>query len=890
MAVRTGAVDVVDIVDLVGTADRIPQPEPEPGFGALRTERGNLPLELIEVRSSVAGLAVRTELAQGFRNPYDVPLEATYIFPLPDRAAVTRLRMEAADRIVEGVVKEREEARADYDAAIAEGKRASIAEEERPGVFTLRVGNIMPGERVVVRTTLSGRLPYEDGQATFRFPLVVAPRYIPGGELPGEQVGSGTVADTDQVPDASRITPPVLLPGFPNPVRLSIEVAVDPVGLPLAALTSSLHGVSVEEADGGQYLVRLDPGARADRDFVLRLGYGGSVAATSLAVAWDEESAATPQTGTFLLTVLPPEPTGATRPRDVVLVLDRSGSMGGWKMTAARRAAARIVDTLTAADRFAVLSFDDVMETPDGLPEGLSAATDRHRFRAVQHLAAVDARGGTEMVAPLQRAAALLAGDAPERDRVLILVTDGQVGNEDGLLKSLGRELKHIRVHTVGIDTAVNAGFLNRLAALGGGRSELVESEDRLDEAMDAIHRRIGTPLVTRLRLAGVGGVELDQDSITPARLPDLFVGAPMVVAGRLGGTAPRSEVKTEDSPGIVITGTAADGSEWTRRVTAVETADAGLAQFWARGRIRDLEDKYVSTYHGQPEIEQAIVATSVGHSVLSRFTAFVVVDTRIVNKTGALKQVTQPVDLPAGWEEFEADGAPVPVAAFPVQASRDQLSALSEHARAAGPGAVRSRRSAAAAGPAVSAAPAAPAGPVPGAAPKPGQGFAGVAPAAPGGALGGATMPPMPPMPPHVSAPTAPPNFEPFSGTYAAPEPEMLDRAVSAKKEKSDPAGSPLGAADLPAFAAAWLPRLTAAENDTAQAQEELLAEFIAELRTLVPHVATAQVAEVADLLSVLTASDKPVSERRQSAVAFLEALKPAPAAKPRRTPFWKR
>src|SRR6185312_4464184 len=185
------------------------RPEPDGGLGALRTERGNLPLEMIEVRSSVTGLAVRTELAQGFRNPYDVPLEATYVFPLPDRAAVTRLRLEAADRVVEGVVKEREAARADYDTAIAEGRRASIAEEERPGVFTLRVGNIMPGERVVVRTTLSGRLPYEDGQATFRFPLVVAPRYIPGGELPGEQVGSGTVADTDQVPDASRITPPV---------------------------------------------------------------------------------------------------------------------------------------------------------------------------------------------------------------------------------------------------------------------------------------------------------------------------------------------------------------------------------------------------------------------------------------------------------------------------------------------------------------------------------------------------------------------------------------------------------------------------------------------------------------------------------------------------------
>lgn len=838
MTVRTGAVDVVD-TDV----------EPEAGFGALRTERGNLPLELIEVRSSVAGLAVRTELAQGFRNPYDVPLEATYIFPLPDRAAVTRLRMEAADRVVEGVVKERGEARADYDAAISEGKRASIAEEERPGVFTLRVGNIMPGERVVVRTTLSGRLPYEDGQATFRFPLVVAPRYIPGGELPGEQVGSGTAADTDQVPDASRITPPVLLPGFPNPVRLSIEVGVDPVGLPLAGLTSSLHGVSVEQADGGRYLVRLDPGARADRDFVLRLGYGGPVAATSLAVAWEEApaeaetakaAAAAPPTGTFLLTVLPPEPTGATRPRDVVLVLDRSGSMDGWKMTAARRAAARIVDTLTAADRFAVLSFDDVTETPDNLPDGLSAATDRHRFRAVRHLAAVDARGGTEMAAPLQRAAALLAGDSPERDRVLILVTDGQVGNEDGLLRSLGPVLAHIRVHTVGIDTAVNAGFLNRLAALGGGHSELVESEDRLDEAMDAIHRRIGTPLVTGLSLAGAGGVELDQDSITPTRLPDLFAGAPLVVAGRLGGTVPPA--KAEDSPGIVITGTAADGTPWTRHVAAVETADAGLAQFWARGRIRDLEDEYVSRYHGRPEIERAIIATSVGHSVLSRFTAFVVVDPRTVNTTGALKQVTQPVDLPAGW------GAPM----------LDQLSTLSDQARAAGPGG----------------------------APKPLMPpMAPVPPMAP--------TPPMRSMPsasPRVSAPAAPPAFEPFSGAYPAPEPEILDGAVSAKKEKYAPTGTSLGEADLQTFAAAWYPRLTAAANDTAEAQAELLAEFTVELRTLAPRVPAAHAAEVAVLLSVLTASDKPVSERRESAMAFLEALKPEPAVKPRRTPFWKR
>ncbi len=173
-------------------------------------------------------------------------------------------------------------------------------------------------------------------------------------------------------------------------------------------------------------------------------------------------------------------------------------------MVAARRAAARIVDTLTAADRFAVLTFDHVVERPETLPAGLVAATDRHRYRAVEHLAKVDARGGTELLTPLTDGLKLLstrARDASERDRVLVLVTDGQVGNEDQILARTTKSLAGIRIHTVGIDQAVNAGFLGRLAAAGSGRCELVESEDRLDTAMDRIHRRISAPLVTGLAL-----------------------------------------------------------------------------------------------------------------------------------------------------------------------------------------------------------------------------------------------------------------------------------------------------------------------------------------------------------------------------------------------------
>jgi Ca-activated chloride channel family protein len=607
--------------------------DPDAGFGAMRTERGPLPLVAMDVDARVAGVIATIELAQRFVNTTGEAIEATYIFPLPDRAAVHRFRMEVAGRVIDGVIDERGAARAQYDQAIAAGHRAAITEEERPGVFTLRVGNLMPGEAATVRLSLVGPLPVDDGEVTFRFPLVVAPRYIPGGELGGDQAGLGSAGDTDLVPDASRISPPVRLPGCPNPVRLGLRVALED-GV-MRDVASSLHAVTVARRDA--QVIEVQPGERLDRDFILRWRIGSdAVALASSLVCADDVGGAG---GTFALTIVPPSTRAvAAKPRDVVFVIDRSGSMEGWKMVAARRAVARMIDTLTSRDRFSVLAFDNTFE-PLPAPGPLDA-TDRNRFRAVEALARVEARGGTEIAHPLRHALELLAGGTDDRERAIVLVTDGQVGNEDHVLRLIAPNLRNIKMFTLGIDQAVNAAFLRRLAAAGGGLCELVESEDRLDAVMSKIHRRIGTPIATELALRAIG-LELDRTTIAPGKLPDVYAGAPVVIFGRYrGAAAPAAAIEVE--------GTSL-GDPWKQSVALRESAQAStwLAASWARAHLRDLEDRYAA---GARELEPEIVRVSKQFSVLSRFTAFVAIDrSAAVNPGGALRQVVQPVEAPAG-------------------------------------------------------------------------------------------------------------------------------------------------------------------------------------------------------------------------------------------------
>jgi Ca-activated chloride channel homolog len=794
--------------------------EPDAGLGALATSRGNLPLEAVDVRAAIAGNSASVELTQGFRNPFDIPLEATYIFPLPDRAAVTALRMECAGRVVEGVLKERSQAREDYDQAIAAGQRAAIAEEDRPDVFTMRVGNIVPGERVTVRLTLAQPLPYEDGEVTFRFPLVVAPRFIPGGPLGDVQAGSGVAADTDSVPDASRISPPVLLPGFPNPIRLTMSADIDPAGLPLAGIRCSLHATAEQATDDGHVIVSLQPGERLDRDFILRLALARDEQITTSLVLTPDPGE-DPAEATFTLTLLPPADAGGTRPRDVVLVLDRSGSMDGWKMVAARRAAARIVDTLTAADRFSVLCFDNVVERMPGAAERLAEATDRNRFRTIEWLARTPARGGTEMLEPLEQAVRLLTDETKGaqttgRDRVLVLVTDGQVGNEDHILQRISARLAGIRVHVVGIDRAVNAGFLGRLAAAGRGRCELVESEDRLDEAATRIHRRIGVPLVTELTLAANEG-QIVSGTVAPSLQPDLFSGVPLVVTGRWRGHSGGT---------IAVTGTLSDGTPFQNEVAAATGGSPASTAAWARAHLRDLEDRYASlTGRGTVELgrlEEQITDVSLRFGVLCRFTAFVAVDSRVVTDGAGPHRVTQPVELPSGWQP--TGPGQQPTAAMPLAARR--------------PGAMA---------PMAAAAPMAP----PPMWPRPMA----------GGPMTEAAMPPPPLMPTGPMPAAGPTGPMPTGGKRAAAmrarvagrrEPQVGDapRLVEARRQMADEAAELRGVHDAP-------------DSERARLLGDLATRIDALLAWLGGERAADQLTGLAELVGKLRACDRPGAPR---------------------------
>lgn len=592
-------------------------------FGSLQTASGVLPLQSMTLQGHISGLLYQLKLVQRFYNPYNQPLEATYIFPLSGRAAVSSFVMQTEQRRVIGRLEERGEARRQYQQAVAQGKQAALAEEERSEVFTMTVGNIPPHQFVEVEMELHGPLTFADGRAMFRFPLVVAPRYIPGTPYSGEGVGRGVAGDTNAVPDASRISPPVLLPGYPNPVQLSVNIQVDTGGLIFGLPEVSMPDLLCWNEPAG-FRISLQPTAdRLDRDLIVRFPLPSPQMQSSFQIS----------NGYYVLNLIPDDlhQMGPQTPRQVVTLLDRSGSMAGWKMVCARRAVGRLIDSLTDRDAFQVLNFDDRIEYLDSRKTHLRWASDRERYLALEALGKVNDRGGTEILPAIQAGVNMLRGQA---DPYLILITDGQVGNESEVLRWIQQNAQGIRIFTVGIDTAVNVSLLERIAQVSGGHFTLVTSEDQLDEEMLGLRRRINPPLLSRVSVQ-LPGAESSPSSV------DLFQG---LAARQLGVVAGHVGQEVE------VVGYARDGRAFRNRLPVTYCGGETIHKMWARERVLELEHGFLAGWK-QPAYQPAAIAQfALQHGVLCRFTAFVAVDEQSY-VPGPMHQVTQAVSAPAGQE-----------------------------------------------------------------------------------------------------------------------------------------------------------------------------------------------------------------------------------------------
>ncbi|MBE3099101.1 MAG: VWA domain-containing protein [Planctomycetes bacterium] len=627
------------------------------------------PLKHTDVQADVSGFIARVRVTQVFFNPLDEKIEAVYVFPLPHKSAVDDMTMVIGQRRIVGLIKRRAEARQIYEEALAQGATAALLEQERPNIFTQSVGNIAPRQEVRIEISYVDVLEYDMGTYEFHFPMVVGPRYIPGsptssippvppelkgkvGELdkgkvregPGTPQGTGWSPDTTRVPDASRITPPVLKPGFRNGHDISLSVTLN-AGVPIQDLKVTSHEAAIQRTGKSEAAVKLAPAdSIPNKAFVLRYAVVGQMPEMAMLA----HTGARGQ-GYFMLMVQPAddERLRQSPPREIVFLVDVSGSMSGNPTAKVIDAMQKFLRLCKAEDTVQVITFAGDSRK---LFEKPVPVTEENIKEALGFTKGLKGGGGTEMLKGIRMV--LAEPPDPKRVRIVIMLTDGYIGNEAEIIAEVGRRAgDRIRFWCIGIGSDPNRFLLDGVARQGGGMSKTLGLKDdpaeMVQEVMFRIHR------------AQLADVEIDWGGLKvfetyPAKIPELWAGRPIVVFGlydRGGGTTIRVTGNVEGQP-----------ASWPLQVFLPENEQRNdvLAKVWARNKIEDLMQQ--TFYAGSPEVEEVVTSIALEYRLMSQYTSFVAVDESTIGRlrepARPPRRMLVPVPLPEGtrYEGFFGD------------------------------------------------------------------------------------------------------------------------------------------------------------------------------------------------------------------------------------------
>jgi len=609
----------------------VPRGEDTPGSGAMLAKLPHeekeipLPLKHTDVKGQISGYIATVEVTQQFHNPYGEKIEAVYVFPLPQNAAINEFIMTVGERRIRGIIRERQEAERIYQEARSQGYVASLLTQERPNIFTQKVANIEPGRAIDVNIKYFNTLAYVDGWYEFVFPMVVGPRFNP----PCSTDGVGAVARGKPGISGQKTEVQYLKPGERSGHDISLAVDID-AGVAIEQVACSSHVTSKNSSTPEKLTVKLSSlDSIPNKDFVLRYKVAGKTVKSALVTHRDERG------GFFTLMLYPPENLSHLKraPMEMIFVLDCSGSMSGKPIAKAKQAISRALKELQPDDTFQVIRFSNNASQlgPAPLP-----ATPENIRKALAYVESLHGSGGTMMIEGIK--AALDFAHDPHRFRLVSFMTDGYIGNEAEILAAIHLRLGASRIFSFGVGSSVNRYLLDRMAKLGKGAVAYIGLDDNAVEVVDLFYERISHPALTDVAIDW-GGMQVAD--VYPQQIPDLFVGRPIILTGRFTG---------QRNTSVRVSGKVGDLTQEINIPVGFEDSSAvhpGIACVWARKKIEMLGNQ--ATYDTNSDLPGEIRQVALEYGLMSAYTAFIAVDSSRATAGGHGTTVAVPVPVPDG-------------------------------------------------------------------------------------------------------------------------------------------------------------------------------------------------------------------------------------------------